>query len=316
MGEFELIRQFFQPLAAAGGSNQLLLGPGDDCAIQRVPPGWDLVFSVDTLVEGVHFPERYSPFNLGWRSLAVATSDLAAMGAVPVCFTLALTLPEANEDWLSDFAEGLAKASAAFGITLAGGDTTRGPLTLSLQVHGTVKEGEALRRGGAAPGDLICVSGTLGDAGAALAFLNAPSPSDMERAVLEQYHFPQPRLTLGQQLVGYASAAIDVSDGLLADLQHILDASDVGARVQVNKVPMSAALRNLEGDKAVNLALTAGDDYQLCATIAPEQWARLPGSVQAELTVIGQVEAAPGLRLDGGQGYVPVQGFDHFGRTV
>ena len=110
MGEFELIRQFFQPLAAAGGSSQLLLGPGDDCAIQRVPPGRDLVFSVDTLVEGVHFPERYSPFNLGWRSLAVATSDLAAMGAAPVCFTLALTLPEANEDWLSDFAEGLAKA--------------------------------------------------------------------------------------------------------------------------------------------------------------------------------------------------------------
>ena len=316
MGEFELIRQFFQPLAAAGGSNQLLLGPGDDCAIQRVPPGRDLVFSVDTLVEGVHFPEHYSPFNLGWRSLAVATSDLAAMGAVPVCFTLALTLPEANEDWLSDFAEGLAKASAAFGITLAGGDTTRGPLTLSLQVHGTVKEGEALRRSGAAPGDLICVSGTLGDAGAALAFLDAPSPSDMERAVLAQYHFPQPRLTLGQQLVGYASAAIDVSDGLLADLQHILDASNVGARVQVNKVPMSGALRNLEGNKAVNLALTAGDDYQLCVTIAPEQWARLPGSVQAELTVIGQIEASPGLRLDGGQENVQAQGFDHFGRTV
>jgi thiamine-monophosphate kinase len=316
MGEFELIRQFFQPLAAAGGSSQLLLGPGDDCAIQRVPPGRDLVFSVDTLVEGVHFPERYSPFNLGWRSLAVAASDLAAMGAAPVCFTLALTLPEANEDWLSDFAEGLAKASATFGIALAGGDTTRGPLTLSLQVHGTVNEGEALRRNGAAPGDLICVSGTLGDAGAALAFLDAPSPSDTEWAVLEQYHFPQPRLTLGQQLVGYASAAIDVSDGLLADLQHILDASNVGAHVQVNKVPTSAALRNLEGNKAVNLALTAGDDYQLCVTIAPEQWARLPGAVQAELTVIGQIEASPGMRLDGGQENVQTQGFDHFGRTV
>jgi len=316
MGEFELIRQFFQPLAAAGGSNQLLLGPGDDCAIQRVPPGRDLVFSVDTLVEGVHFPERYSPFNLGQRSLAVAASDLAAMGAAPVCFTLALTLPEANEDWLSDFAEGLAKASATFGIALAGGDTTRGPLTLSIQVHGTVAEGKCLRRSGAAPGDLVCVSGTFGDAGAALPYLDTVKPSPLQKAVLTQYHHPQPRVTLGQQLVGYASAAIDVSDGLLADLQHVLAASGVGARVQVDEVPLSAALQELHGNKAIELALTAGDDYQLCVTISPGQWSRLSEQVRAELTVIGQIEAEPGLRLEGGEEGISIQGFDHFGRTV
>lgn len=316
MGEFELIRQFFEPLAAAGRSDQLLLGPGDDCAVQRVPPGCDLVFSVDTLVEGVHFPEHYSSYHLGWRSLAVATSDLAAMGATPVCFTLALTLPNADEHWLSEFAKGLAKASAAFGITLAGGDTTRGPLTLSLQVHGTVARDAGLYRKGAAPGDLVCVSGTLGDAGAALAFLETSAPSEAQQAVLEQYHFPRPRLTLGQQLAGRASAAIDISDGLLADLQHILDASGVGARVQVDKVPMSAALIQLKGDQALELALTAGDDYQLCVAIPPDQWSGLPEPVRAELTVIGQIEARPGLRLEGSHESFNIQGYDHFGRTV
>ena len=313
MGEFELIRQFFQPLADHARTDQLLLGPGDDCAIQRVPPGHDLVFSVDTLVEGVHFPERYSPFYLGWRALAVATSDLAAMGAQPVCFTLALTLPKAEEAWLSGFADGLAKASADFGIALAGGDTTRGPLAVSIQVHGTVAEGGGLRRTGARPGDLVCVSGTLGDAGAALAFLNLAEPSAIQQAVLSQYHFPYPRLTLGQQLTGYASAAIDVSDGLLADLQHILQASCVGALIDADKVPMSPALTELKGEEAIGLALTAGDDYQLCVTLPPGQYARLPANVQAELAVIGQIETKSGLRLAGERGHWQKPGFDHFG---
>lgn len=317
MGEFELIRQFFQPLAETAGTDQLILGPGDDCAIQRVPPGRDLVFSVDTLVEGVHFPKHYHSFYLGWRALAVATSDLAAMGAEPVCFTLALTLPEADTDWLTGFADGLARASRAFGIALAGGDTTRGPLTLSLQVHGTVAEGGGLRRGGACAGDLVCVSGCLGDAGAALPFLGVAEPSPVQRAVLSQYHFPEPRLALGQQLQGRTSSAIDISDGLLADLQHILAASGVGAQLDVSKVPLSPALQELHGKRAIELALTAGDDYQLCLTIAPEQWQQLPAGVQAELTVVGQVEAQPGLRLKGGGSkHLRQTGFDHFGRTV
>ena len=316
MGEFELIRQFFQPLADSAGTEQLILGPGDDCAIQRVPPGRDLVFSVDTLVEGVHFPEHYHSEYLGWRALAVASSDLAAMGANPVCFTLALTLPKADENWLAGFARGLARGSKAFGIALAGGDTTRGPLTLTLQVHGTVEQGAALCRHGARPGDLVCVSGQLGDAGAALDFLTNPDPSATQRQVLERYHFPEPRLALGRQLAGRASAAIDISDGLLADLQHILQASGVGACLNAGDIPISAALRQLRGEQATELALTAGDDYQLCITISPAQWQQLPGPVQQELTVVGHIEAQPGLRVKGAPALPASTGFDHFGSKL
>ena len=315
MGEFELIRTYFQPLADGAGQDQLLLGPGDDCAIQRVPPGQDLVFSVDTLVEGVHFPSDYSPAYLGWRALAVAVSDLAAMGASPVCFTLALTLPDANPGWLKPFSEGLARASKAFGIALAGGDTTRGPLTITIQVHGTVDNGRALYRSGAKPGDLICVSGTLGAAGAALDYLAAPAPSPAQLALLSRYHFPQPRLSLGQQLAGCASSAIDISDGLLADLGHILDASGAGARIDTGRIPMMAELVALKGENARDLALGAGDDYELCITIPPETFGTLDDSVARELTVIGEITSEPGLQLSGPVSGV-IQGFEHFGRPA
>ena len=316
MGEFELIRQYFQPLADSARQDQLVLGSGDDCAIQRVPPGRDLVFSVDTLVEGVHFPSNYPSEYLGWRALAVATSDLAAMGAEPVCFTLALTLPAADPDWLEGFAAGLAKASAAFGIALAGGDTTRGPLTITLQVHGTVAEGQSLRRSGAQPDDLVCVTGSLGDAGAALDWLDARNPTAAQEAVLLRYHYPQPRLVLGQQLAGNASAAIDISDGLLADLQHILDASGVGAELDAEAVPVSTALSQLKGDRALAVALSAGDDYELCIAIAPEKLAGLAPPVRNQLTVIGQIQRERGLRVTGGGGADSHQGFDHFGRPA
>ncbi|WP_456489768.1 thiamine-phosphate kinase [Marinobacter nauticus] len=315
MGEFELIRKYFQPLADGAGQDQLLLGPGDDCAIQRVSPGLDLVFSVDTLVEGVHFPSDYSPDYLGWRALAVAVSDLAAMGASPVCFTLALTLLDANQGWLKPFSEGLARASKAFGIALAGGDTTRGPLTISIQVHGTVESGRALYRSGAKPGDLICVSGTLGAAGAALDYLAAPAPSPAQLALLSRYHFPQPRLSLGQQLAGCASSAIDISDGLLADLGHILDASGAGARIDTGRIPMMAELVALKGENARDLALGAGDDYELCITIPPETFGTLDASVACELTVIGEITSEPGLQLSGPVSGV-IQGYEHFGRPA
>jgi thiamine-monophosphate kinase len=315
MGEFELIRKYFQPLADGAGQDQLLLGPGDDCAIQRVSPGLDLVFSVDTLVEGVHFPSDYSPDYLGWRALAVAVSDLAAMGASPVCFTLALTLPDANQGWLKPFSEGLARASKAFGIALAGGDTTRGPLTISIQVHGTVESGRALYRSGAKPGDLICVSGTLGAAGAALDYLAAPAPSPAQLALLSRYHFPQPRLSLGQQLAGCASSAIDISDGLLADLGHILDASGAGARIDTGRIPMMAELVALKGENARDLALGAGDDYELCITIPPETFGTLDDSVARELTVIGKITSEPGLQLSG-PAPGGIKGYDHFGRPA
>lgn len=316
MGEFELIRQYFMPLAPSPGSRYLPMGPGDDCAIQRVPSGSDLVFSIDTLVEGVHFPFKYRPDYLGWRALAVAASDLAAMGADPICFTLALTLPGVDESWLRDFSRGLGEAAKSFGMQLAGGDTTRGPLALSIQVHGLVEQGAAVCRSGARAGDLVAVSGPLGDAGAALDYLSVQSPTLDESAVLERYHHPEPKLKLGAALRTLATAAIDISDGLLADLGHILEASSVGASLERAKIPVSAALIRLKGDAASEYALHSGDDYELCITIPKARWASAPQSLKRQLTVIGVVEPTPGLRLDGNavassSGAV---GFDHFRR--
>ncbi|SOB76636.1 thiamine-phosphate kinase [Marinobacter sp. LV10R510-11A] len=318
MGEFELIRQYFMPLAGLRGSHSVVVGPGDDCAVQKVPSGSDLVFSIDTLVEGVHFPLNYRPDYLAWRTLAVAASDLAAMGADPACFTLALTLPEVNEPWLRDFTLGLGQAAESFGLALAGGDTTRGPLTLSVQVHGFVEQGSAICRSGARPGDLIVVSGALGDAGAALGYLESQSPTADEQFVLERYHHPEPRLTLGVALRHLATAAIDISDGLLADLNHILEASTVGASIKRARVPVSPALTRLKGNAAIDYALHSGDDYELCATIPKSSWANAPTLLKQQLTVIGVIESSPGLRLDGadvksGSGAV---GFDHFRRKA
>lgn len=318
MGEFELIQRYFSPLAERHNSASMVLGPGDDCAIQHIPEGQDLVFSVDTMVEGVHFPQGYSSHYLGWRALAAAASDLAAMGAAPVCYTLALTLPAVEEPWLAGFAQGLSDAGQAFGLALAGGDTTRGPLTLSLQVHGLAPQGRALRRSGAVAGDLICVSGTLGDAGAALDYLAEPQPAADMAFVLGRYHHPRPRLELGQALVGIASSCIDISDGLKADLGHILSASGTGATIDPSKLPLSAALRRLKGASAVDYALGAGDDYELCVTVSPGNWQVAPDAVKRQLSVIGSIEEARGLRITGGpasneQG---AAGFDHFGRRL
>ncbi|MEP1213583.1 MAG: thiamine-phosphate kinase [Marinobacter sp.] len=314
MGEFELIRRYFFPIAEAGNTSAVLLGPGDDCAIQRIEPGRDLVFSVDALVEGVHFPHHYDPEKLGWRSLAVAASDLAAMGADPVCFTLALTLPDADPDWLHAYASGLASAASCFGLSLAGGDTTRGPLMLSLQVHGTVPRGQAIRRSGAQVGDYVCVSGTLGEAGAALNYLESNNPQADEQAVLARYHYPEPRLRLGAALRGSVSAAVDISDGLIADLGHLLEASGVAACIDVAKLPLSAALKRLVGENAVNLALNAGDDYELCITISPREWGSLSEDIRSRLTIIGEVKPGDGLVInDDGQSRAPgAGGYDHF----
>ncbi|MBU2874116.1 thiamine-phosphate kinase [Marinobacter salexigens] len=325
MGEFELIRQYFMPLARLHGSSSVIVGPGDDCAVQRVPPGSDLVFSIDTLVEGVHFPVGYRPDYLGWRTLAVAASDLAAMGAEPSCFTLALTLPEADELWLRDFSLGLGNAAESFGLTLAGGDTTRGPLTLSVQVHGVVEQGGAIRRSGARAGDLVVVSGSLGDAGAALDYLPAQEDLDADDSaaadkqfVLERYHHPQPRLDLGKALRQFATAAIDVSDGLLADLNHILEASNVGASIELARIPVSPALVRLKGSAATDYALHSGDDYELCATISEASWVGAPAWLKQQLTVVGEIEPVSGLRLDGSAvvSGSEATGFDHFRRKA
>ena len=314
MGEFDLIRRYFLPVAEQHGHPDLLLALGDDCAIQRVPADQDLVFSVDTQVEGVHFPRHYRPEYTAWRALAAAASDLAAMGAAPVCFTLALTMPEADENWLEGFGRGLAQAASRFGLALAGGDTTRGPLTISIQVHGTVPKGQGLMRSGAQVNDLVAVSGTLGDAGAALDYLDVPEPDDDERELLARYHHPLPRLELGQALRGFASACIDISDGLIADLGHILERSGVGAVLNPELLPLSRPLRRCAGERAPRLALSSGDDYELCVTLGEALWARLPEEIRNQLTVIGRIDGGEGIRLeDGAVLSSGPPGFDHFG---
>ncbi|TBW51013.1 thiamine-phosphate kinase [Marinobacter halodurans] len=315
MGEFELIQRYFQPVARDTAHPDVKLGIGDDCAIQRIPPGHELVFSVDTLVEGVHFPSRYAPDRLARRALAVAASDLAAMGAKPVCFTLAMTLPKADAHWLERFSSELAQAGREFGLALAGGDTTRGPLTLTIQVHGTVPEGQALLRSGAQPGDLVVVSGTLGDAAAALDYLETGAPSQYQQTLLDRYNRPQPRLALGQLLRNRASAAIDISDGLLADLGHLLQASGCGAVIDAGRIPLSPALRDLAGEEAIGHALRGGDDYELCFTLPARFRDALHRQSPIPLQVIGDVVAEPGLTLLNADKHATPgrSGYEHFG---
>lgn len=318
MREFELIRQVFEPVAQSFQHPDVVLGPGDDCAIQSVPSGHQLVFSVDTLVEGVHFPLQYAPDLLAYRALAAAVSDLAAMGASPVCFTLAISLPTADTDWLCSFGRGLAHAAGTLGIALAGGDTTRGPLTLTVQVHGTVPEGAAVRRNGAVPGQLIGVSGSLGEARAALDWLDTVEPSKDVQFVLQRYHRPAPRVALGQALRPHVGAMIDVSDGLLADLGHVLALSGCGARVDAGKLPLSEPLKRTVGDRAVGYALTGGDDYELCFTIEPQAWAAIQAELPDVVTIIGEVSAGEGIELQNGPdaGEAGRAGYDHFGDDV
>ena len=314
LGEFELIESYFRrgfPASAA-----VSVANGDDCAGLMLPPGEQVLTSVDTLVESVHFPVDAPAEALGYRSLMVAASDLAACGATPHAFTLCLTAPELEESWLAAFSAGLARAAADCGMALIGGDTTRGPLALSVQVLGSAPVGSALLRGGAAAGDDIYVSGSLGDARAALAYLHCESPADSQRELLQRYWYPRARLVLGQALRDIASAAIDLSDGLAADLTHILQASEVGADIELQRLPLSSAL--LAADEAAhNTALAGGDDYELCFTAAPSQREAIAGlahRLALPLTRIGQTRAAAGLRCVDGQGkdHPLPSGYRHF----
>lgn len=316
--EFSLIEQYFSRLTAE--REDVTLGIGDDCAILQCPQGKELAVSIDTLVEGVHFFADVDPHALGYKALAVNLSDLAAMGAEPAWFTLALTLPENNSSWLEGFSSGLSKAAKASGIQLVGGDTTRGPLTISIQVHGLVDAGQALRRDGAKPGDKIYVSGTLGDAGAALKHrLEAWSPdvlSDADWAALQQrLEYPTPRNALAEILRRFASAAIDISDGLLADLSHILDRSGLGARLQTHDLPLSPSLKKLPKALAIELALSSGDDYELCFTVPSESVTELEQHCP-DVNCIGEITAQAELKLVDATGQESLanirKGYDHF----
>jgi len=319
MGEFELIRSYFAAAACAQAAAGVALGIGDDCALLEVAAGEQLAISTDTMVAGVHFPDPCDAFLLAQRALAAAASDLAAMGAAPLGFTLALTLPAADPDWLAAFARGLDCKARECGLALIGGDTTRGPLCITLTVFGHLPAGQALRRDGARPGDLLCVGGPLGDAAGALALLlgRREAPPAIAEPLLARYWSPRPQLALGLALRGRASAALDISDGLLADCGHIAAASGVALCIERARVPLSPPLRSLLGEEdALACALGGGDDYLLALTLPPSCLADL----QAEwpLRVIGRVEAGSGVHLLDESGRVlepPAAGYQHFGSS-
>ncbi|MES2888607.1 MAG: thiamine-phosphate kinase [Pseudomonadota bacterium] len=316
MGEFDLINTYFKR-----PTRQAVLGVGDDCAVLALGPGMQLATSTDMLVEGRHFISTVDPQRLGHKALAVNLSDLAACGARPLAFTLALALPSIDEHFLAGFSRGLLNLAQAQGCELIGGDTTRGPLTLCLTVYGEVPAGQALLRSGAQAGDELYVSGTLGDARLALEVLRgrvALSGDGFEQArqALEQ---PQPRVALGLALQGVAHSAIDVSDGLLGDLRHVLQASQVGARLNVDAVPRSAVLRGQPLDLQRDCTLAGGDDYELLFTAAPADASRVQTAARqagVPVTRIGQITAtAQELQLHDQDGQTVRrrwQGFDHF----
>ena len=317
MGEFELIRNFFAAAPCAQGGEGVALGIGDDCALLDVPFGEQLAISTDTLVAGVHFADPCDPFLLGQRSLAVAASDLAAMGATPLAFTLALTLPAVEADWLQAFARGLNLMAQGCGLRLIGGDTTRGPLCLTLTVFGRIPRGQALTRSAARSGDLLCVGGELGNAAGALPLVlgQCSATPAIAEPLLAHYWSPQPQLALGQALRGKASSALDISDGLLADCGHIALASKVRLLIENDRIPVSLALQEFLGDAdAQQAALSGGDDYVLAFTLAAVELPTLLADGWP-IHVIGRVVEGQGVGLldvDGRDITPGIRGYQHF----
>ncbi|MBD8899360.1 thiamine-phosphate kinase [Rhodanobacter sp. DHG33] len=317
--EFRLIDRIRERTAQP--RDDVRLGIGDDAAVLAVPAGQELVAAIDTMVEGVHFPVGTAPADIGWKALAVNLSDLAAMGAAPAWALLALSLPRPDVDFIDGLAEGFAQLAGQYRVALVGGDTTRGVLSLSVAVHGFVPPGQALTRAGAQAGDAVLVTGSLGDAAAGLHCLQ--SQTDIQAATRDalvgRLNRPMPRVAAGLALRGRASACLDVSDGLLADLGHICSASGVGVEIDAALLPYSPALRAAFDETAARgFALTGGDDYELCFTVPS---ARLD-EVRDELarlgcaaTCIGRVVAGAGVRVRGTDGawLEPArQGWDHF----
>jgi thiamine-monophosphate kinase len=314
--EFELIARFFSP-----PTTHTVLAGGDDAALVAVRTGMELVVSTDMLLGGRHFFADAQPYAVGWKALAVNLSDMAAMGAVPRWTTLSLALPSADEVWLQAFARGFLDLAGRYDVDLIGGDTTRGPLNICVQIMGEAPAGKALRRSGARPGDEVWVSGTLGDAAFALAHHRGETQlaAQDRDAVLARLNCPQPRVALGQALIERASSAIDVSDGLVADLGHIVQRSSVKAVIEWACVPLSDALRRASDSALVQrCALAGGDDYELCFTAAPARREALADTgvrLGVPVTRIGRIEPGSGVAvLDAAGAQLEIErgGFDHF----
>lgn len=318
LSEFSLISRYFT--RPSRQDSRAVLGIGDDCALLQPESGLQTAISSDMLVEGRHFFAGADARLLGHKSLAVNLSDLAAMGARPVGFTLALALPGVDEAWLSAFSEGLFSLADEHGCELIGGDTTRGPLTICITIFGDVPPGQALRRDGAQPGDDIWVSGSLGDARTALGgYRKEIELSDADLAAAgARMHAPTPRVALGINLRGIAHAAIDVSDGLAGDLAHILARSSLGATLEVDALPAGPVLSRQPLALRRSYTLSGGDDYELCFTAPPGQRTAVMAAARqagCAATRVGTMETAPGLRLMDGAGaplVLPLQSFDHF----
>lgn len=311
MREFEVINRFFDRPTA--NRSWIRKGIGDDGAVLTPSPGFDSVVVTDTSVSGVHFTDEQAAESVGYRSLAVNLSDIAAMGAEPKWATLNLTLEQPEPAWLEEFAKGFFRLADASDLTLVGGDTTKGPLCITATVGGEVRSGQGLYRSGAQVGDLIVVSGHLGGAAAAL----ASGRTAAEDALGHVFQYPVPRLDLGKALCGIANSAIDISDGLLPDLQHVLrDSGGLGALIEADKIPLfDEACSAFGSERAIELALTGGDDYELCFTVSPS---RLKTVVDLEracgvrLTSIGVVTESAGLEVPGFKtGTVPLAGYEH-----
>ncbi len=318
LSEFDLIKEFFSDQTA--GRDDVVLGVGDDCALLRPPAGMELAVTSDTLVAGVHFQHDVDPETLGYKSLAVNLSDLAAMGAKPAWVALALTMPHADQDWLKAFIRGFSSLASMHEVALVGGDTTSGPLSITITAHGFVGPGTALRRSGARAGDSIYVTGTLGDA--ALALLSRQGIYSSEAGMLEleqRLDRPQPRLRTGLSLVGIASSAIDISDGLISDLGHICEQSGVGARIELAKIPVSTGVEEyLRHGGSWDTVIAGGDDYELCFTVPPENIAMLEearGKLDCAVAQVGEIVSEAGISCITADGAVldnPGSGYQHF----
>jgi len=323
--EFEIIRRYFtrqQPQR-----DDVIAGIGDDAALLQLPADSELVVCMDTLVAGVHFPESTPAAAIGHKALAVNLSDLAAMGADPAWATLSLTLPDSDPVWLEDFSQAFFSLADRHGVQLVGGDTTRGPLSVTVQAHGFVPGGKALRRQGAQPGDRIYITGTLGDAGLALQLGDTA-----DTTLRQRLDYPEPRVAAGQLLRDYASAAIDISDGLLADLGHLLEAGGLemttGASINIDALPRSAAFTTavrqaglVEPDLFYTLPLSAGDDYELCFSVPASSCEAMEVALSRQsidCTAVGVIEPSSGIRCHKANGDVylaATAGYQHFGDT-
>lgn len=314
LGEFELIRRYFKRHSRRA---EVLLGIGDDAAVLAIPADRRLVVTVDTIVAGIHFPEGTSAGDIGYRALAVNLSDLAAMGAQPAWITLSLSLPEAQPRWIEDFAAGLFELANKHGVDLIGGDTVRGPLSITVQAMGLVETDRWLTRSGAQTGDAIYVSGIPGEAAAGLNVIQHPlADSAAARFLRQRFAQPEPRISLGRQLRTIASAAMDISDGLLADLDKLCEASSCGAHLQLKSLPYSQSMHELfDAAQCEQFTLAGGDDYELLFTVPREKDSELQAlSLEQVITHIGTI--APERQVICYRGDEPVnvalRGYDHF----